>query len=158
MVFWYQFTRKEEPTVSGPLRISEAASLALHAMVLLAAQSGGAMSTKQIGERLRVSDHHLSKVMQRLGRAGLVESSRGPKGGFRLARRGSAITLLEIYEAVEGRLSGSTCLLNRPACQGGCALGGLVNILGHDVREYLARTKLGDLAGGMVQGLGLAGG
>ena len=144
--------------MSGPLRISEAASLALHAMVLLAAQGKEAMSTRQIGERLKVSDHHLSKVMQRLGRAGLVQSTRGPKGGFRLARQGSAITLLEIYEAVEGRLRQRDCLLGRPACQGGCALSGLVNLLGQEVRDYLARTKLGDLAMGLPQGLGLEGG
>lgn len=141
--------------MSAPLKISEAASLALHAMVLLAGQSGGPLSTRQISAQLRVSDHHLSKVMQRLGRAGLVDSTRGPKGGFRLARRGSAITLLEIYEAVEGPFSGRACLLDRPACQGGCALGGLVNILGSEVQAYLARTKLGDLAAGMARGLGL---
>ncbi|MFH1034712.1 MAG: Rrf2 family transcriptional regulator [Pseudomonadota bacterium] len=138
----------------SPLRISEAASLALHAMALLAGPGGGAMSTRQISEKLKVSDHHLSKVMQRLGRAGLVESLRGPKGGFRLARRGSSITLLDIYEAVEGRLQGGHCLLGRPACQVGCALGGLVNILGNEVRAYLEGTKLGDLASGLAKGPG----
>jgi len=144
--------------VPGPLRISEAASLALHAMVLLACQAGGPLSTKRISGQLRVSDHHLSKVMQRLGRAGLVDSTRGPKGGFRLARRGSAITLLEIYEAVEGRIRERTCLLDRPACRGGCALSGLMNILGNEVQAYLARTKLEDLAVGMARGLGVESG
>jgi Rrf2 family protein len=127
-------------------------------MVLLAAPGNRAMSTRQIGEQLKVSGHHLSKVMQRLGRAGLVESTRGPKGGFRLARRGSSITLLDIYEAVEGRLGARTCLLGRPVCQGGCALAGLVNILGHELQTYLASTKLGDLANGMTHGLELPGG
>lgn len=71
--------------MTDPLIISETTSIALHAVVLLAAQGQEAMSTRQIGQRLKVSDYHLSKVMQHLGRAGLVQSTRGPRGGFRLA-------------------------------------------------------------------------
>ncbi|MFZ5586377.1 MAG: RrF2 family transcriptional regulator [Thermodesulfobacteriota bacterium] len=131
------------------LRISEAASLALHAMALLAGDERRSRPTREMAEVLKVSDHHLAKVMQRLGRAGLVESQRGPRGGFRLARRRATISLLEVYEAVEGPLPGPTCLLGRPACQGPCALGGLLQKLGDDVKGYLARTTLGDLAAGL---------
>lgn len=127
------------------LRISEAASLALHAMVLLARQEGRPLSTRQAAQGLGVSENHLAKVMQRLARAGLVDSRRGPRGGFRLA--GGGISLLQVYEAVEGPLaSGSPCLLGRPACQGGCALQGLTSLLSHEVRAYLAQTQVRDLA------------
>ena len=133
----------------APLKISEAASLALHAMVLLSGQAGRTMSTPEIARRLRVSGHHLSKVLQRLGRAGLVASRRGPKGGFSLAKAGAEITLLDIYQAVEGPAEEQGCLLGRPACQGGCALGGLRHLLGAEVVGQLARTSLGDLAQGL---------
>ncbi len=135
------------------LRISEAASLALHAMALLAGGPGQPRATKDLAHRLGVSDHHLSKVMQRLNRAGLVEGQRGPRGGFRLAGRGRSTTLLEVYEAVEGPLAQQGCLLGRPACAGPCALGGLLRRMGDDVRAYLARTTLGDLAAGLGQPL-----
>lgn len=135
------------------LRISEAASLALHAMALLANGPGQPQATKDLARRLGVSDHHLSKVMQRLNRAGLVEGQRGPRGGFRLAGRGRATTLLEVYEAVEGPLAKQGCLLGRPACAGPCALGGLLGRMGDDVRVYLTRTTLGDLAAGLGQPL-----
>lgn len=131
------------------LRISEAASLALHAMALLAGDERQPRPTRELAETLKVSGHHLAKVMQRLGRAGLVASQRGPHGGFRLARRRGSISLLEVYEAVEGPLPGHTCLLGKPACNGPCALGGLMQKLGDDVKSYLARTTLGDLASGL---------
>ncbi|MFH1058424.1 MAG: Rrf2 family transcriptional regulator [Pseudomonadota bacterium] len=131
------------------LHISEAASLALHAMALLAVDQRRPRPTREMAETLKVSDHHLAKVMQRLGRAGLVQSQRGPHGGFRLARRQGAISLLEVYEAVEGPLPSQTCLLGRPACNGHCALSGLMRRLGDDVKTYLSRTTLGDLASGL---------
>lgn len=131
------------------LRISEAASLALHAMALLAGDERRARPTREMAETLNVSDHHLAKVMQRLGRAGLVQSQRGPRGGFRLARQRESISLLEVYEAVEGPLAGQTCLLGHPVCQGPCALSGLMRRLGDDVKTYLSGTTLGDLAAGL---------
>ena len=137
--------------MAANLRISEAASLALHAMALLANGAGQTRATKEIAQSLKVSDHHLAKVMQRLNRAGLVEGMRGPRGGFRLAGKGRATTLLEVFEAVEGPLPGQSCLLGRPACAGPCALGGLLRRLGEDVRGYLADTTLGDLASGLGQ-------
>lgn len=138
------------------LRISEAASLALHAMALLASGPDQPRAIRDLAQRLGVSDHHLSKVMQRLNRAGLVTGRRGPRGGFLLAGPGRATTLLEVYEAVEGPLAKQGCLLGRPACSGPCALGGLLRRLGDDVRAYLARTTLGDLAASLGHPLGIS--
>ncbi|MCA1905904.1 MAG: Rrf2 family transcriptional regulator [Desulfarculus sp.] len=135
--------------MSPHLRISEAASLALHAMALLASQPGQPQPSKNLAHRLGVSDHHLAKVLQRLARAGLVEGQRGPRGGFRLAGQGRGTRLLEIYEAVEGPLPGQTCLLGRPACSGACVLGGLLGRLAADMRAYLVGTTLGDLTSGL---------
>ncbi len=77
------------------LRISEAATLALHATALIGS-SPTRLSAHEMAERLNVSEAHLAKVLQRLAHAGLVRSVRGPHGGFMLARAGSEITLLEV--------------------------------------------------------------
>ena len=53
------------------LKVSEAASLALHTTVLLAANSGELLSTREIASTLKMSAAHLSKVLQRLARHGL---------------------------------------------------------------------------------------
>jgi Rrf2 family protein len=127
------------------LKISEAASLALHTMVMLAANPNKTMSNRDIAALLKVSEAHLAKVLQRLGRAGLVNSQRGPKGGFSLARDSKEISLLAVYEAVEGPLETKACLLGKPVCGGNCLLGGLLHKLGSEVSDYFAQTRLSDL-------------
>ncbi|MFH1058619.1 MAG: Rrf2 family transcriptional regulator [Pseudomonadota bacterium] len=132
--------------MSRVLKISEAASLALHTMVLLAANPGRTLATRDIAALLRVSEAHLAKVLQRLARSGLVNSQRGPKGGFNLARPPEAISLLEVYEAVEGPLEERSCLLGQPVCGGECLLGGLLQKVAAEVSSYFSQTRLSDLA------------
>ena len=127
------------------LRVSEAASLGLHSLVLLAVEPGESLTTHRIASRLEASEAHLSKVLQRLARQGLVKSARGPKGGFVLAKPPKGITLLEVYESIEGPLSWSNCLLDSPICSGTCIFGGLLKDVHGQVRRYLAGTTLAEL-------------
>jgi len=132
--------------VSHLISISEAASLALHTMVLLAGDCERRMAVKEISSKLRVSQNHLAKVLQRLAKAGLVRSSRGPKGGFVLKRPSQEIDLLEVYEAIEGPIEKTHCLLGRPICNGNrCILGGLLKGVVEEAKKYLTSTKLSDL-------------
>ena len=133
--------------MATPVRISEAASLGMHAAVLLVANAGRPISTAAMASVMGVSQAHLSKVLQRLARLGLVTSVRGPRGGFVLSRRADQITLGQVYEAIEGPLSPVTCLLGRPICSGRqCILGGVVQKAGGEVGRYLDGTKLSELA------------
>ncbi len=126
------------------LRISEAASLALHAMSVLAESPDQWLSTHHIAKRLAVSENHLSKVSQRLAHAKLVETARGPKGGMRLAKPADEITLLEVYETIDGPLETSDCLLGQPTCgRAECILGDLVSQINRQVTERLSNTTLG---------------
>jgi len=132
--------------MSSLLRVSEAASLALHTMVFLAARGGARTSAGEMADRLHASQAHLAKVLQRLGHFGLVTSVRGPRGGFSLARSPGSITLLEVYEAIEGPLHTTDCLTHEPICGGRrCLLGGLVGEVNARVRRHLARTRLSQL-------------
>ena len=56
------------------------------------------------------------KLMQRLRSAKLVESCMGPKGGFRLGRKPSKISVLKVIEAIQGPLALNRCLLSINAC------------------------------------------
>ena len=133
--------------MSSVLKISEAASLALHSMALLAASPEQSISTREIAARFQVSEAHLSKVLQRLTKAGFVKSTRGPKGGFIIGKPTSEITLLDVYESIEGPLVSCECLLGVPVCgDNGCILGGILVTVDRQVREYLAGTRLSELA------------
>jgi Rrf2 family protein len=143
---WYTSTRI--PVSFGRtravLKVSEAASLALHTMVALAMNLGKLMTTSEIAAGLKASEAHLSKVMQRLAKAGLVRSVRGPHGGFTLNRRPEEITLLEIYELIDGPFVPSSCLFAKPVCDGQCILGGLLKDVNQQVREHFAKSTLSD--------------
>jgi len=133
--------------MSDALRISEAASLALHAMVFLASSADKRVAASEIASQLHVSEAHLAKVLQRLAKVGLVRSTRGPKGGFVLGKPSGQLTLLEVYEAVEGPLSTSNCLLGLQGCGAKrCILGGLAGLVNARVRDYLAGTPLSELS------------
>jgi Rrf2 family transcriptional regulator, nitric oxide-sensitive transcriptional repressor len=135
--------------MSGLIRMSEAATLAVHAMAFLAKRGDERFTSQAIAERLAASAHHLAKVMQRLAKAGLVASQRGPNGGFSLGRPAADIPLLHIFEVVEGPISVG-CLLNNPVCdRQGCVLGGLVQSLHQQIRECLATTSLAKFSEGV---------
>lgn len=128
------------------LRISYAASLAFHASVLLARFPGKPLSVGFIASVLKVSEAHLSKVMQRLSKAVLVKSVRGPKGGYQSDSDPEKTTLLDVFEAIEGPLPQNECLLGTPICLGdSCVLGNLHEIINSEVSRYLTETKLADL-------------
>lgn len=132
------------------LRISEAVSLAIHSLVLLAQNGREYRKVKELAQEIGVSEAHLAKVFQRLARVGLVESVRGPQGGFQLARPKESISLLEIYEAIEGPVSEEReCLLHRKHCPfGECVFGGVVEKVNREFRTYLASKTLLDIAKG----------
>ncbi len=126
-----------------PLKISDAASIALHAMVFLAGKPDKPFSNKEIAEKLDVSEAHLSKILQRLSKAGLVISYRGPKGGFMLRGDGNGITLLDVLETIEGPFELSSCLFDKPVCVfENCIIGNMLVSVNEQVRQRLVDTKL----------------
>lgn len=141
--------------MAAPFRMSEAAALGLHAAAFLArvprragesGRKGRLVPVREIAAALEASEAHLSKVLQRLARAGLVGSTRGPGGGFRLGRPAESITLLEVYEAIEGPLDGSGCLFDHEVCAGkGCICGDLISDVHERTRRRLAGTRLSEL-------------
>ncbi|HVP30402.1 MAG TPA: Rrf2 family transcriptional regulator [Myxococcota bacterium] len=66
----------------------------------------GPVQIRVIGERQAIPPRYLEQIFQRLRRAKLVRSKRGPGGGYSLARAPSEISLRDVVEAVEGPLRG----------------------------------------------------
>ena len=132
--------------MSNIIKFSDASNLALHSMAYLVSYGNGrTASVKEIAEKFDASEAHLSKVIQRLSHSGLVKTQRGPGGGVTLAKKPEKITLLEIYESIEGPLSTDACLLGKSSCRLGCCiLGETLEIMGRQFRAKLAGTKLSD--------------
>jgi Rrf2 family protein len=83
---------------------------ALHCCAILAGLGPDRyLPTKDLAELHGVPKDYLSKALQALSQAGLVEGTLGPSGGYRLARPPAAITFLNVVEAVEGKGSSFNC-------------------------------------------------
>jgi Rrf2 family protein len=129
------------------IKISDATALALHSMVHLAVEPEGQSTTGEIADVFEASKHHLAKVHQRLNKAGLIISYRGPGGGVELAKSPNEITLLDIYEAMEGTLLCRPCLFGKDTCpRANCVLSRLLPGLARQVRDYFEHTTLAQLA------------
>lgn len=127
------------------LQISEAASLALHSMAIVAKAGGKNVTAKEISHATGFSQAHLAKVLQRLTKAGLLRSERGPKGGFALAKPAESISFLEIYETIEGPVAMPECVVysNGKQCPfGECLLGDLPGRATEMFKDYLAGRTL----------------
>jgi Rrf2 family transcriptional regulator, nitric oxide-sensitive transcriptional repressor len=94
--------------------ISQTAEYALRAAVTLGDARGRPLTTQQIAEAARVPASYLSKVLQEMGRAGLVESQRGLRGGFLLTRALQDLTVLEVINAVDPLRRIERCPLGLP--------------------------------------------
>jgi len=128
------------------LRMSEATALGLHAAVLVA-EANRPVSAADMAKQLEASEAHLAKVLQSLTRAGILRSKRGPKGGYELAQQAASVSLLDVYESLEGKLPLQACLFEREQCDRvQCILGGLVQSVRSDIAEYLKKTSLEDAA------------
>lgn len=129
--------------MSSIIRISDAASMAMHTLVYLSSNGNRKAPVKEIAGYLSVSEAHLAKVLQRLSRAGYVKSTRGPKGGFVLEADSRMITLLEIYELFEGPLPSDTCLFSTQTCSGNdCIMGGFLAQMASQMKDYLSQRTI----------------
>ena len=134
--------------MSQVFKISEAASIAIHALIFLGSQKDKAFTTKVIAEEFQVSKDHCAKVMQRLTKVNLVSAKRGPKGGFYLIKDAQDITVLQIYEAIDGPLVTTSCFFKgvKPCGFPCCNLfGDLMNDVNTLANETFKNTTLMEL-------------
>lgn len=80
---------------------NQATSIAFRSMVTIAGSDVN-LNIDMVSFMTGASRHHVAKVLQRLGQTGLIASKRGPGGGFFLKVKPDKISLLDIYESVEG--------------------------------------------------------
>ena len=83
------------------MKLQISSQLAIFAILELYSRPDHQLSVAEIGSKYGVSSHHLAKVMNVLGRAGLVRSVRGAGGGYQFcgnARRTTLLDLIELFE------------------------------------------------------------
>jgi Rrf2 family transcriptional regulator, nitric oxide-sensitive transcriptional repressor len=125
---------------------SQTSEYALRAVVFLAMSPGRAFTTHEIAESTKVSAPYLSKVLQQLVRAGLVKSQRGIGGGFVLASRPAATSILQVVNAVDPIKRITTCPLGLEAHGDNlCALHRKLDEVSAEIEHAFETTTLADL-------------
>jgi Rrf2 family transcriptional regulator, nitric oxide-sensitive transcriptional repressor len=128
--------------------ISQTTEYALRAVVYLAQHAEESWTTKQIAAATRVPAGYLSKVLQGLSRAGLINSQRGRHGGFQLTGDPQVVTVLEVINAVEPIRRIARCPLNLSThSMGLCPLHQALDDTIGLVEKAFANKKLADLLG-----------
>ncbi len=133
----------------------------LHCATSLAQlEPGSTASTAQLAEYFDLPAPYLAKQLKALVRAGVLTATTGPRGGFRLARPASEITLLEIVEAVDGASAPYECreirqrgrgALPPEDCRDTCVLAAKMAEAHEAWRASLAAESLGDIVAGLPE-------
>lgn len=99
------------------LRLSKKADYALLAMRHLAAhRDRDAVSARELAETYDIPPELLAKVLQKLVRAGLLESHQGIRGGYGLARPPASVSVADVIQAIDGPLTVTACSEDDHSC------------------------------------------
>jgi Rrf2 family protein len=143
------------------MRMSDGVEWAAHSCVLLAVLGPDhALPAARLAEYHGVPAAYLAKHLQALARAGIVETAKGPGGGYRLARPATDITLLDVVEAVDGSEPAFRCTEIRrrgptavPAREyrTACGIHAAMNQADAAWREELSHVTIAALVQGVVR-------
>jgi Rrf2 family protein len=99
------------------LKLTKKADYALMAMKHLAERSkAGASSAKDVADAYGIPPEALAKILQRLAKAGLLQSQHGTNGGYTLGRPAATISAFEVIQAIEGPFFITACSTVRGDC------------------------------------------
>jgi FeS assembly SUF system regulator len=137
------------------IRLSRITDYGIVLMVQLARDAGGdARNARNLAAEVDLPAPVVSKVLKSLARAGLLESQRGSKGGYTLARSAEEISVPEMITALEGPISLTECTMHPGACsqESSCDVREPWQRINDAVHSALARISLADLAAPQVPG------
>ena len=149
------------------MEITRQADYAVRAVLDLAMLSDGERAfAGAIADRQNIPTAFLTKIFSRLSAEGIVTTRRGVKGGVRLARPASKITMLEVIEAIDGPIALNRCTRHPSDCplDATCAVYPVWHMLCDELRVRLnsitfdmlaasARSSRGEAASAVLRGL-----
>jgi Rrf2 family protein len=131
------------------LRISRKIDYGLRAMIYLSSITQDAVVPfREIARQMDVPEDFLAKILKTLVDQNLVKSTRGPHGGYALARSPAEISFLDVIEAVEGPIALNVCLDGEDACghSTACTMVSVWRLGQERMLEVYRQAKLSELA------------
>ena len=130
------------------LRVSKLADYGTVVMASMARDPLRVHSAAEVATRIGLGTPTVSKVLKTLARSGLVSSSRGVNGGYRLPRAPGEITIAQIIDAMDGPIGVTECSGVHSLCpqEGACSVRASWRTINHLVLETLSRVTLEQMA------------
>jgi Rrf2 family protein len=128
------------------LPLPQTTEYALRALLLIATRHPLPLRVPELAELARAPENYLAKTLNQLTRAGILVSTRGRSGGFRLAMNPAELTLDRVVE-VFSQSTGQRCLLGHGTCgeNPGCTVHSRWKPVARELRDFFSRTTIADL-------------
>jgi len=132
------------------LKLTKKADYALIAVKHLAECGQGACSAKDIAEAYAMPPPALAKILQRLVKAGVLQSQHGTNGGYALARDARSITAFEVIKSIDGPLLITSCTTNHGDCSQSsrCTVREPLRKVNESIQDVLSRITIADMKEG----------
>jgi Rrf2 family protein len=135
------------------VKYSQATNYALHTMLyFVSLPLGTTIGVQQLATAQALSPTYLSKILTKLVKAGLIESTPGINGGYKLTKDKAELSFLEVIQAIEGTASSFHC--GAGLQHDSCAIQQVMMDAERQLEEYLQARKLVELAEGTRTWLG----
>ena len=131
------------------MKLSTRTRYGTRALLELALQkTGEPVALKDIAAHQQISLSYLEHLVAPLIAAGIIRSTKGPKGGISLAKKPADIKLIDIVRVLEGPLAPVECVENEQVCErsGTCAARDIWSQLEDVMCDFLGKTSLKDMA------------
>ncbi|TWT26013.1 Rrf2 family transcriptional regulator [Planomicrobium sp. CPCC 101110] len=126
------------------MKYSNATNYALHTMVhIMRLPEGNTIGVQELAEKQKLSPTYLSKILTKLTKAGLIESTPGVKGGYTLSRFQKDVSFLDVINAIEGDTNLFNCSLHHEGCQ--------IEKVMRDAEENMKEELANQLLSGLVE-------
>jgi Rrf2 family protein len=128
--------------------VTREADYAVRCVLFLSKDPRRVISASEISKAMSIPRSFLAKILQRLSRKGIVTSTQGVSGGFRLSKTPAKINLLEVIEAIQGPSATSLCAIDKRMCSlsGTCAVHPIWVKLREDLEKRLKKETFSKLA------------
>ena len=131
------------------MQITREGDYGIRSVLYLARQPFKKISfVNEISEEYKIPRSFLAKILQKLVKAKIVRSYRGVKGGFSLARHAREISMLDVLEAIEGKIFLNICLMDKKKCgfSKHCPMTSVWATVQSRLTDVLKKTNFEDLA------------
>ena len=130
------------------MQVSRELDYGVRAMVVLSVHDKEILSKRSIATEFKIPVNFLALILPKLVRSGLVESLPGPKGGYRLAKPSTRISMYDVVVAIEDNVAFNRCLDRKRGCseKKRCPVTNVWQKLQYDAMSFLKEVKFDNLA------------